>query len=140
MNNKAMHHSATMLVFPDSKVHGANMGPTWVLPAPDGSHAGPMNLAIRVVTLLHVSIADLQVQECGFWAGSPPLVPEWHELRGSLGHQDTATGADVTSAVLRPGWGPRTRQLHHGKPYTIFQFDSNHLAILGQRQVKSLSK
>ena len=34
--------------FPDSKVHGANMEPTWVLSAPDGSHIGPMNLAIRV--------------------------------------------------------------------------------------------
>ena len=33
--------------FPDSKVHGANMGPTWVLSAPDGPHVGPMNLAIR---------------------------------------------------------------------------------------------
>ena len=31
----------------DSKVHGANMGPTWVLSAPDGPHVGPMNLAIR---------------------------------------------------------------------------------------------
>ena len=34
--------------YPDSKVHGANMGPIWVLSAPDGPHAGPMNLAIRV--------------------------------------------------------------------------------------------
>ena len=33
--------------YPDSKVHGANMGPTWLLPAPDGPHVGPMNLAIR---------------------------------------------------------------------------------------------
>ena len=32
---------------PDSKLHGDNMGPTWVLSAPDGSHVGPMNLAIR---------------------------------------------------------------------------------------------
>ena len=32
---------------PDSKVHGANMGPTWVLSAPDGPHVRPMNLAIR---------------------------------------------------------------------------------------------
>ena len=32
---------------PDNKVHGANMGPTWVLSAPDGRHVGPMNLAIR---------------------------------------------------------------------------------------------
>ena len=31
------------------KVHGANMGPTWVLSSPDGPHVGPMNLAIRVI-------------------------------------------------------------------------------------------
>ena len=31
---------------PDSKAHGANMGPTWVLSAPDGSHVGHMNLAM----------------------------------------------------------------------------------------------
>ena len=35
-------------IYPNSKVHGANMEPTWVLPAPDGPHVGPMNLAIRV--------------------------------------------------------------------------------------------
>ena len=34
---------------PDSKVHGANMGPTWVLSAPGGHHVGPMNLAIKEV-------------------------------------------------------------------------------------------
>ena len=41
---------------PDGKVHGANMGPTWVLSAPDGPHVGPMNLAIRGVMqlLIHV--------------------------------------------------------------------------------------
>ena len=33
----------------DSKVHGANMGLTCVLSAPDGPHVGPMNLAIRDV-------------------------------------------------------------------------------------------
>ena len=32
---------------PDNKVHGANMGPTWVLSAPDGPHVGPINLPIR---------------------------------------------------------------------------------------------
>ena len=34
-------------VIPDSKVHGTNMGPTWVLSAPVGPHVGPMNLAIK---------------------------------------------------------------------------------------------
>ena len=33
--------------YPDSKVHGANMGPTWVLSAPEGPHVGPKNFAIR---------------------------------------------------------------------------------------------
>ena len=31
----------------DSRVHGANMGPTWVLSAPDGPHVGPINHAIK---------------------------------------------------------------------------------------------
>ena len=35
--------------FPDSKVHVANMGLTWVLSAPDGPHVGPMNLVTKVV-------------------------------------------------------------------------------------------
>ena len=37
------------LRIPDSKVHVANMGSTWVLSAPGGPHVGPMNLAIRDV-------------------------------------------------------------------------------------------
>ena len=35
----------------DNKIHGANMGPTWVLTAPDGPNVGPMNLAIRAITM-----------------------------------------------------------------------------------------
>ena len=38
---------------PDSKVHGANMGPTWVLPVPGGPHVGPINLAIRELDHRH---------------------------------------------------------------------------------------
>ena len=48
------HQSCTeMKRFPDSKRHGANMGPTWVLLAPDGPHIGPMNLAITVYLQPH---------------------------------------------------------------------------------------
>ena len=36
-----------MEFIPDSKVHVTNMGPTWVLSAPDGPRVGPMNIAIR---------------------------------------------------------------------------------------------
>ena len=39
---------------PDSKIHGANMGPTWVLSAPGGPHVGHMNLAIMAGTVLPV--------------------------------------------------------------------------------------
>ena len=31
---------------PDSKIHGANMGPIWGRQDPDGPHVGPMNFAI----------------------------------------------------------------------------------------------
>ena len=40
---------------PDSKVHGANMGPTWVLAAPDEPHVRPMNFVIRGVGAEHAT-------------------------------------------------------------------------------------
>ena len=36
-----------IMIVPDSKIDGANIGPTWDLSAPGGSHVGPMNLAIK---------------------------------------------------------------------------------------------
>ena len=35
-------------LYPDSKVHGAHMGPTWGRQDPGGSHVGHVNLAIWV--------------------------------------------------------------------------------------------
>ena len=46
---------------PESKVHGANMGPTCVLSAPGGPHIGLTNLAICVVdnaNLCILSVSD----------------------------------------------------------------------------------
>ena len=40
--------------FPDSKVHGANMGPNWGRHDLRGPHVGPMKFAIWVITLVHV--------------------------------------------------------------------------------------
>ena len=34
----AFKHRNITITYPDRKVHGVNMGPTWVLSAPDGSH------------------------------------------------------------------------------------------------------
>ena len=37
--------------YPNSKVHGAIIGPTWVLSAPGGPYVGPMQLAIWVISI-----------------------------------------------------------------------------------------
>ena len=37
------------MTYPDSKVHGANMGPIWGRQDPGGPHVGPMNFAILVL-------------------------------------------------------------------------------------------
>ena len=41
-------HPKPQFASPDSKVHGANMGPIWGRQVPGGPHVGPMNLAIWV--------------------------------------------------------------------------------------------
>ena len=38
--------------FPDSMIHGSNMGPIWGRQDPGGSHVGPMNFAIWVIVNL----------------------------------------------------------------------------------------
>ena len=51
---------------PDSKVYGANMGPTWVLLSPGGPHVGPMNLAIweSDITYLSVLVCGILYLKC----------------------------------------------------------------------------
>ena len=47
--------SPPLVRYPDSKVHGANMGPTWVLSAPDGPHVlAPWTLLSGMCCLLWV--------------------------------------------------------------------------------------
>ena len=53
-------------VFPDSKVHGNNMGPTWVLLAKDGPMLVPWTL---LSGLLVVSLKKLE--KSGQWIGRP---------------------------------------------------------------------
>ena len=38
----------TYVTYPDSEVHGTNMGPTWVRQDPGGTHVGHINLDIWV--------------------------------------------------------------------------------------------
>ena len=51
--------------YPDSKVHGANMGPIWVLSVPDGPHGVPMNLAIGVVLAMNLTLLALSLEYLG---------------------------------------------------------------------------
>ena len=46
---------------PDSKVHGANMGSTWVLSALDGPHVGPMDLVIRDHSVFLIVLINLYI-------------------------------------------------------------------------------
>ena len=46
---------------PDSKVHGANMGPIWVLLAPGRPHVGPINLAIRASMFCNVAVFSMRI-------------------------------------------------------------------------------
>ena len=38
-----------VIAYPDSAVHGVNMGPIWGREDPGGSHVGPINFAIWVL-------------------------------------------------------------------------------------------
>ena len=53
MGHACIFHTAHYIIhvkyiYPDSKVHGANMGPIWSRQDPGGPHGGPMNIAIWV--------------------------------------------------------------------------------------------
>ena len=49
-NQQPLHwlYTMTVLMFPDGKVHVANMGPTWGRQDPCGPHVGHMNIAIWI--------------------------------------------------------------------------------------------
>ena len=65
---------------PDSKVHGANMGPTWVLSTPGGSHAGPMNLVIWAGIHIPLTCQTPHVVQC------PSVLPRDTKLL-AIGHK-----------------------------------------------------
>ena len=43
----------SIINYPDSKIHGASMGPTWGQQDPGGPHVGHVKLAILVTTTEH---------------------------------------------------------------------------------------
>ena len=56
------------LCYPDSNIHEANMGPTWVLSDPDGPHVDPMTLSVRVILQwchrLVIQMSSMRISQC----------------------------------------------------------------------------
>ena len=88
---KNMENSYTFQSIPESKVHGANMGPTWALSVPDGPHVGPMNLAVRDVVSSRSVVGVLCVS---------PIVYSLHGSTLSTSIIDGDTCKPVYSNVL----------------------------------------
>ena len=58
---------------PDSKVHGAYMGPTWGRQDPGGSHVGPINLAITEM-LCFLQTPSIHAMICQNRTGIHPML------------------------------------------------------------------
>ena len=117
----------TVFVFPDSKVHGANMGPTWVLSAPDGPHVVPMNLAVRVVVICcfhvvidiaHTAMVTLMTQgqsyDCPYPIASVPTKQPWKKYRKVSNIRRTESQNLNDSRLVFQGvrWSQRTVSNH----------------------------
>ena len=94
---------------PDSKVHGANMGPTWVLSAPDGPHVGLINLAIwgvsceyfgKIMTLLYPRPTKLEGGYTGFTLSVCPSVrPSVCRRHGFRSISQVCFGISITNFI-----------------------------------------
>ena len=60
-------------IVPDSKVHGANIGPIWGRKDPSGPNVGPMNFAIWGMILWNLS----EFAMSGFMKITPPDCCVW---------------------------------------------------------------
>ena len=53
--------------YPNSKIHGANMGPVWGRHDPGGSHVGPMNFGIWVWSFLSRPAGNIAMNTINVW-------------------------------------------------------------------------
>ena len=110
---------------PDSKVHGANMGPTWGWQDPCGSHVGPINFAIFDV-LERKIIRILNIQTIYIY-----IIPESGKMFLTVRHSDWPLSElyVCTSIIHRPCKifaliGPNeTIEISYNKRYTGEQTD-----------------
>ena len=81
---------------PDSKIHGVNMGPIWVLSAPDGPHVDPMNFAVRGCSYPNDSIC---------WIRQPTAPPCFHR-EDRLGSDNSSLTLLSNPLKQPPSWKP----------------------------------
>ena len=86
--NKTQQSTNCMHDYPESKVHGPNMGPIWGRQDPGGPHVGPMNLAIWVYLYI---LYRLQTTD--------PLAP-WVAMSAGAMHNATVEVWDWTSNFI----------------------------------------
>ena len=80
---------------PNSKIHGANMGPIWGRQDPGGPHVGPMDFAIWVCSMMPYGIPGPQCVNRATWFQYP-----WHRWTmqmGSLTHPKVIGCVDLPS-------------------------------------------
>ena len=85
-------------MIPDSKVHGANMGPIWGRQDPGGPYVGPMNFAIwDANTKLIYSIlgGGKRHNKCAAWKYNNHLVYSFDMVPNLLFYHSSYKGADI---------------------------------------------
>ena len=90
----------------DSKVHEANMGPTWVLSAPDGPHVVPMNLGVWGFIFLFATFQPFLVSDT-LVATRQKSVDGFGWNRLSTNHKTHSNSTVCMCMVVMHSW-PRT--------------------------------
>ena len=96
---------------PDSKVYGANMGPTWGRQDPGGTHVGPMNFAIWEVIIWSLNQGwfvntTLRISSQAISPYIPIKDPIWAPLRpyrGIIGAGGHSISAGIVAHTVHVG-------------------------------------
>ena len=100
----------TPVKHPDSKVRGANMGPTWGQQDPGGPHVGPTNLAIRMVIRFFLRQIIHGVFILIFMPSSPPQPCIGWDIK-MMSHPNSNAGFINIWDCLICQWSPNLTRL-----------------------------
>ena len=92
-----------VFTYPDSKVHGTNMGPTWGRQDPGGPHVGHMNLAIWVFYQHTYMISFTPLSMTSFLSNIPQHI-ECHWIQTCWYFVETHSWRNKTLCYIDPEW------------------------------------